>query len=858
MKFGFLAHPISDGHRNQVRAVALLGDISTERAGRLPDRTASPHVKLPLLRSVRSATGAYCEGEVRTVPHTAPELLRWPVTALDLVVEHVSALRVGGAEVIGLGGATSIVSSGGRAVLDRTGIPVTSGNSLTTYAAHQLLRQVAGVLERPPATTTIGVIGYPGSIGSALARLLLIDGFRVHLVCRRGRLQRERLLALIDPAHHGRVVLGDDVAACLRETRLVLGASSTGGVVDPTELRPGSVVIDVALPHDVAEPTGRDDVLVLDGGLVSGGPGVLFDDAELGLTENLNGCLAETMLLALEGRACSFSLGRDLDVGRVAEIGLLAERHGFTPSAPASRNRPVPWERVADLRSHDTMRPGPANRDPAGAARRRFARHINPGLANLYATHGLDRVFTRAAGCTLWTADGTPHLDMVAGYGCLNLGHNHPVVTERIRRFLDTGAPTFVQYVSVPAEAAELAERLCEVAPGWLERVFLSNSGTEAIEAALKLARAATGRSRLIYAAGSYHGKTLGALSVTGRAAHRNSFGPLLPDCVEVRYGDLDALESAVVDAAAVVLEPVLGEGGVVLPPPGYLRRAQELCRRAGALLIVDEVQTGLGRTGRLFACEHDGVEPDVLCLAKSLSGGLVPIGATLATAEVWDAAYGTSSGALAHTSTFGGGNLAAAAGIATLDVLRDEDLVSRSAALGDRLRADLTEVCAPFDFVVEVRGIGMMGAIAFDARYHGAARAAVDDLLTRLPGDLHAVADGLPDDVRAALRHAGTLVERSLGDLMCLRFVAELANRHQVLAFVTANRNQVVRLQPPLVLTEAEADRFVEAVHLSCVAHAAQTGLDWRPQSRPAARPQTLINPTAGHLTVSSTRSTP
>lgn len=841
MRFGFLAHPVSDGHRNQVRAAALLRDLATERAGRRIDRTAPPHVRLPLLRSVRSATGARCEGEVRTVPHTAPELLRYPVTATDLVVEHVHALRAGGAELVGLGGATSIVGDGGRAVLDRTGVPVTSGNSLTTYAAHRLLRQVADVLDRPPGCTTVGVIGHPGSIGTALARLLLADGFRVHLVCRRGRLQRERLLAQIDPAHHDRVVLGDDVIACLRETRLVLAASSAGGVVDPAELRQGTIVVDVALPRDVKEPTGRDDVLVLDGGLVSAGPGVLLDDAEFAPTERLNGCLAETMVLALEARACSFSLGRDLDVGRITDIGLLAERHGFSPSAPATRGLPIPWERIADLRRDDRPRRRPADPNPAGDARRRFARHVNPALADLYATHGLDRVFTRASACTLWTTEGIPHLDMVAGYGSLNLGHNHPVVTERIRRFLDSGAPTFVQYVSVPAQAAELAERLCEVAPGPLERVFLSNSGAEAVEAALKLARAATGRTRLVHAAGSYHGKTLGALSVTGRAAHRDPFGPLLPDCVEVPYGDLDALRSAVIDAAAVVLEPVLGEGGVVLPPPGYLRRAQELCRRAGALLVVDEVQTGLGRTGRLFACEHDGAEPDVLCLAKSLSGGLVPIGATLATAQVWDAAYGTSSGALVHTSTFGGGNLAAAAGLATLDVLHDEDLVARSAAVGDRLRANLAEVCAPFDFVAEVRGVGMMGAIAFDARYDGAAVTAVDELLTRLPGDLRAVADGLPDDVRAALRHAGALVERSLGDLMCLRFVAELAHRHQVLASVTANRNQVVRLQPPLVLTDAEADRFVEAVHLSCVAHAAQTDLGWRTQSRPARHHPTV-----------------
>jgi acetylornithine/succinyldiaminopimelate/putrescine aminotransferase len=545
---------------------------------------------------------------------------------------------------------------------------------------------------------------------------------------------------------------------------------------------------------------------VLDGGLVSATDEVAVDGLNIAPTEQLNGCLAETIVLALEERAESFSLGRELDPARIREIGAIAARHGFEVAPPASDGRLVSPDRIAELRA----------RRPAHPASR-FAAHMNPGLADLYATFGMDRVFVAGRGSTLITADGTDYLDFVAGYGCLNLGHDHPYVRGAVRRFLDSGEPTFVQYTSIPARTAELAERLCELAPGALDRVFFSNSGAEAVEAALKLARAATGRTRLVYTDNSYHGKTFGALSVTGRSVHRGRFEPLVPDCVSVPYGDLAALRDAVAGAAAFVVEPVQGEGGVVLPPPGYLAEARRICRAAGAVFVLDEIQTGLGRTGTMFACQRDGVEPDVLCLAKSLSGGLVPIGATLATAEVWDGAYRSPTGSMLHTSTFGGGNLAAVAGLATLDVLRDEELPARAAQLGETLRGALAAACAPSGLVSEVRGVGLMNAIVFDGRFDGAAEALAEDLLTRLPGNPHALAAAMPDDVRSALRLAGGAVERALGDLLCLRFVTALCRDHRMLTFVTANSNRVVRIQPPLVLTDDEATRFAKAVAAVC-----------------------------------------
>jgi 3-acetyloctanal aminotransferase len=813
VKFGFLAHPVNIGQRNFVRASALLSSMAAERTGRAALESARHHVPMPMFSSVVSATGARCEGDLRYLPHTAEDLLRRATDAVEFVVGQVRDLERSGAQLVGLGGATSIIGNRGLSTQRRVDVPLTSGNSLTTYSAHALLRSVIERLGRQPSDVEVGIVGFPGAIGLAMARLLLDDGCRLHLVHRKGRVRPEQLLDPLPADARDRVTVGDDVAACLRRTRLIVAASSTGGLIEGDDLQPGSVVVDVALPRDVLRPRrNRRDVLILDGGLVSATDEVTLDGMDIATTEQINGCLAETVVLALENRAESFSLGRELDPDRVREIGELARRHGFVPSAPSSWGRTVALELVDELPGWSTARRGAAEE-----TRRRFRNNINPPLADFYAVHGMDRVFAKGSGSTLTTADGVEYLDFIGGYGSLNVGHNHPAVTEAVTRFLTGGAPTFVQYASIPEQTAELAERLCEIAPGGPERVFFSNSGAEAVEAALKLARAATGRDRLVYAENSYHGKTFGALSVSSRELYREDFRPLVPECVPVPFGDEQALRAAIDGAAAFIVEPVQGEGGVVLPPPGYLAAAQRICRQAGAVFIVDEIQTGLGRTGAMFACEHEGIEPDVLCLAKSLSGGLVPIGATLATAQVWDAAYGSSSGALLHTSTFGGGNLASVAALATLDLIESEKLADRAEALGCRLRERLSEACEPFEFVGEVRGIGLMNAISFDARFDGALRTAVEDMASRLPGDLRTVAGLLPDTVRDALRQAGTSLESALGDLLCLRFVAALGREHRILTFVTANRNQVVRLQPPLVLTEAELDRFVESTRAVC-----------------------------------------
>ncbi len=419
---------------------------------------------------------------------------------------------------------------------------------------------------------------------------------------------------------------------------------------------------------------------------------------------------------------------------------------------------------------------------------RRFAKHINPSLARLLSTVGFDRSYVRAEGAWLWDEAGNRYLDCLSGYGSLNLGHNHP----RVRAAIDAvmGRPVFVQATPNPFAVA-LGEVLAALTPGDLEVAFFSNSGAEAVEAALKLARAATRRPVFVSTDGSFHGKTLGALSVTGREKYRQPFEPLIPTVRFVPFGDAAALADALAlgDVAAFIVEPIQGEGGVVAAPPGYLRDAAMLCRESGTLLIIDEIQTGLGRTGTLFACEHDDVDPDILCLAKSLGGGLVPIGATISRRRIWDQAYKGQNRALLHTSTFGGNSLACAAALATIEVMVEQDLSARAAELGgwfiERLRGALSD----HRMVKEVRGVGLMVGIEF----YEPAKGAIG---------------------RLSMEYFAQMV------------AVELLDRHHILSAYTLNNPNVIRLAPPLIVEQEDLERVVDALVTIAEEHRGIAGL--------------------------------
>ena len=336
----------------------------------------------------------------------------------------------------------------------------------------------------------------------------------------------------------------------------------------------------------------------------------------------------------------------------------------------------------------------------------KYEKYLNPAVARLFRFMGLASVETKAEGWIITDSDGRKFIDCLGGYGMFCLGHRHPKVVEAVKGALDSIPMCGEILFNRPM--ADLAERLAEITPGNLQYSFFVNSGTEAVEGALKIARLATGRKKYIAAQNAFHGKTYGSLTATGRDLFRKPFEPLLQNFTHVEFGNIEALEAAIdTETAAFILEPIQGEGGIIVPPDGYLTAVRALCDKYGVLMIADEVQTGIGRTGKWFGVDHEGVTPDIMALAKALGGGIMPIGSFTATPEVW---AGLIESPFLHTSTFGGNQMACVAGLATLKVIEEEDLLNRGALAGAYLKKGLEEVQKDYPLVIkDVRGRGMM-----------------------------------------------------------------------------------------------------------------------------------------------------
>ncbi len=355
--------------------------------------------------------------------------------------------------------------------------------------------------------------------------------------------------------------------------------------------------------------------------------------------------------------------------------------------------------------------PAPLEEMSLSEVTRCYKEHISADMARLLRLTGFGSMEMKAEGCWVFDEQGRRYLDFSGGYGVFTLGHRHPKVVEAVKDQLDSLALSSRVFFN-PLQA-KLAEKLASLTPGDLRYSFFSNSGTEAIEAALKAARLATGRTGFVSLEGSYHGKTFGGLSVSGREKYKEPFQPLLPGCRVVGLEDLEALARALDESVAgFLVEPVLGEGGIHIVSPEYLQKARELCTERGVLMIVDEVQSGLCRTGRWFAIEHARVAPDMMALAKALGGGVMPIGATLMTPAVAKAYQGRP---LLHTSTFGGNPLACRAALAALEVMEEEELSSKAERAGSQLMDGLRALVSRFpDLLAEVRGLGLMIGLEF------------------------------------------------------------------------------------------------------------------------------------------------
>ena len=411
----------------------------------------------------------------------------------------------------------------------------------------------------------------------------------------------------------------------------------------------------------------------------------------------------------------------------------------------------------------------------------RWARTINPQFVRVLRTIDFDRTWERAEGAYLWDAKGHRYLDMLGGFGMVNVGRNNRRVRDALIQALELDLPGAVQ-LGATALPGMLAEALLARTPARLERVQFTSSGTEAIEAALKLGRAATKRSRVVSLDHAFHGLTLGSLSANGNPEFTDRFGPLLPGFDRVPFGDLDALEEQLrrEDVAVFLVEPVQGKG-VNIPPEGYLQAAQALCRKYGTLFCVDEIQTGFGRTGKLFAFEHWGLEPDLVPIAKSLSGGYVPVGALLMSRAVHEAVFDSMQHAVSHGSTFAPNELAMAAGLATLQELEDEQLVERSARLGEKLLELTRPLVDELDVVREVRGLGLMWAIEFAE----------------------------PESHKLSWK----MIERMQPGLFAQLVVGPLFSKHRILSQVAGHKIAVLKVLPPLVVTDDDIEYFVDSL---------------------------------------------
>lgn len=414
---------------------------------------------------------------------------------------------------------------------------------------------------------------------------------------------------------------------------------------------------------------------------------------------------------------------------------------------------------------------------------RLHSRYLSPQLPRVLQTLGFDRYYEKAEGCYLYDSDGRRYLDFLSGFGVFALGRGHPAIVRALHDALDAQLPNLVQ-MDCSLLSGVLAEALVARTHPGIERVCFTNSGAEAIESAIKFARCATKRDRTLYCDHAFHGLTTGALSLNGGSEFRKGFGPLLPACEQVRFGDIDALARQLRrnDVAAFIVEPIQGKG-VNLAPDDYWPAAQELCRRHKTLLVVDEVQAGMGRTGKLFCHEHWDIEPDMITVSKALSGGFVPVGAMMSSAKVFDSVFSSMDRAVVHSSTFATNQLAMVAGLATLQAIEEEDIVDRARRTGDAFVKALEPLVERYEYLQQVRGKGLMIGLVFG------------------------------EPTSRALRLRWKAIEAMRPALFSQLIVVPLFHRHGILTQVAADNLNVVKLLPPLICGEEEVEYFVGAL---------------------------------------------
>jgi ornithine--oxo-acid transaminase len=409
-------------------------------------------------------------------------------------------------------------------------------------------------------------------------------------------------------------------------------------------------------------------------------------------------------------------------------------------------------------------------------------KYISPHMARVQQIIGFDKIYTRSEGAYLWDADGVKYLDLLAGYSVFNLGRDHPVIKQAMLEYLSLNRPTLVK-MDCPLLAGLLAEELVKRMPPGLDAIFFANSGADAVDTAIKFARYATKRPRVLYLDHSFHGLTLGTLSINGGADFKKGFDPLIPGTTMVAMNDLETLEKELRkgDVAAFIVEPIQGKG-VYIPEDNYLPEAQRLCRKYGTQFICDEVQMGLGRAGKFLSCNHWNLEPDMVTIAKSLGGGYVPVSAVIMRREINNKVFGHLKRAQVHSTTFGQNDMGMAAGLATLHVMDDEKIVERSATVGAKLLAKLSALKDKHEMIADVRGKGLVIGIEF-----------------RPPTNL-------------AMRAAWTAIEAAEKGLFTQLVVMSLMRDHHMMTQVGGPGVNITKLLPPLIIGDEEVDMITNA----------------------------------------------
>ncbi|MEW6237276.1 MAG: aspartate aminotransferase family protein [Candidatus Omnitrophota bacterium] len=423
--------------------------------------------------------------------------------------------------------------------------------------------------------------------------------------------------------------------------------------------------------------------------------------------------------------------------------------------------------------------------DSLGGARALHEAHVNPMLARVLEMIGFQHEYVRGSGCYLTTLDGREIFDGLSGYGVFGMGRNHPAIRQAIHQALDMDLPNLAQ-MDCALLSGLLAKKLISLAPGHrLQHVFFTNSGTESVEGAIKFARAASQRPRILFSQGAFHGLSTGSLALNGDESFREGFGDLLPGCVKIDMEDVEAVrrELETNTVAAVIIEPVRGKGVFYPKDDSVYPAIQRICRETETFFIVDEIQSGLGRTGKWWACQHWNLEPDILVTAKALSGGLIPIGAILYSHDVYKKVYSRLDRCVVHSSTFGQNLIAMVAGLASIHLLEEENLIERSAQMGERLLSGLSSLQEKHEFIKEVRGKGLMIGVEF----------------------------GPPKSL--LLKPAWAILHSVENGLFAQAVVMQLYDKHNILTQVAGHHQEVVKLLPPFVMREEEADRLVSAL---------------------------------------------